>query len=68
MVICYDIVFPRIAETVVKKDHILFSPSRIVKRGMTSWKTHVYLRSLETREPILATSFVNRKCQEIFNL
>ena len=38
IMICYDTVFPSVAETLTKKgSQILFSPSRIVKRGIQPW-------------------------------
>ena len=55
-------VFPKVAETLVKKGaQILFSPSRIVRRGMNPWATYVQARSLENRVPILAANVKNRK-------
>jgi len=37
--ICYDIVFPGVADMLTKKGaQILFSPSRIVKEGMEPGK------------------------------
>jgi predicted amidohydrolase len=62
VVICYDMVFPKISETLVKKGaQIIFSPSRIVKRGINPWATYVQVRSLENRVPILAANVKNRK-------
>jgi len=62
VVICYDMVFPRVSETFVKKGaQILFSPSRIVRRGINPWATYVQARSLENRVPILAANVKNRK-------
>lgn len=55
-------VFPRVSETFVKKGaQILFSPSRIVRRGIIPWETYVLARSLENRVPILAANVLNRK-------
>ena len=55
-------VFPKVSETFVKKGaQILFSPSRIVKRGINPWITYVQARSLENRVPILAANVKNRK-------
>ena len=55
-------VFPRVSETFVKKGaQILFSPSRIVRRGINPWATYVQARSLENRVPILAANVKNRK-------
>ena len=62
IIICYDMVFPKVAETLVKKGaQILFSPSRIVKRGVNPWTTYVQARSLENRVPILAANVKNRR-------
>jgi len=57
VVICYDMVFPKVANTFVKKGaQVLFSPSRIVRRGIESWKMYVQVRALENRIPILAAN------------
>lgn len=62
ILICYDMVFPLVAEKFVKKGaKILFSPSRIVKRGIEPWMTYVQARSLENRIPILASNVENQK-------
>jgi predicted amidohydrolase len=62
VVICYDMVFPKVSEKLVKKGaQIIFSPSRIVKRGINPWATYVQVRSLENRVPILAVNIKNRK-------
>ncbi|MGA0296647.1 MAG: carbon-nitrogen hydrolase family protein [Nitrosopumilaceae archaeon] len=62
VIICYDMVFPRVSETFVKKGaQILFSPSRIVRRGIIPWETYVLARSLENRIPILAANVQSRK-------
>lgn len=62
IVICYDMVFPKVTETLVKKGaKVIFSPSRIVKRGINPWKIYVTARSLENRVPILAANVINRK-------
>ncbi len=62
VVICYDMVFSKVSETLVKKGaQIIFSPSRIVKRGINPWETYVQVRSLENRVPILAANVKNRK-------
>ena len=62
VIICYDMVFPKVSETFVKKGaQILFSPSRIVRRGIIPWETYVLARSLENRVPILAANVLNRK-------
>jgi predicted amidohydrolase len=61
VVICYDMVFPKISETLVKKGaQIIFSPSRIVRRGVNPWASYVQVRSLENRVPILAANVKNR--------
>ena len=55
IMICYDTVFPGVADMLTKKGaQILFSPSRIVKEGIESWKMYVQVRSLENRFPIIA--------------
>lgn len=57
VIICYDMVFPQVANTLVKKGaQILISPSRIVKRGIGPWKSYVQVRALENRIPILAAN------------
>jgi predicted amidohydrolase len=62
IIICYDMVFPCVAETLAKKGaDVLFSPSRIVRRGITPWHTYVQARSLENRIPILAANVHNSK-------
>ena len=62
VVICYDMVFPQVAEKFVKKGaKILFSPSRIVKRGIGPWNIYIQARSLENRIPIVAANVENRK-------
>jgi len=53
--ICYDTVFPGVADTLTKKGaEIIFSPSRIVKEGIEPWKMYIQVRSLENRIPIIA--------------
>lgn len=60
IVICYDMVFPNVANTLVKKGaEILLSPSRIVKRGIKPWHVYVQVRSLENRIPIFAANVTN---------
>lgn len=62
VVICYDMVFPKVANTLVKKGaQVLFSPSRIVKRGIAPWQMYVQVRALENRIPILAANVENKK-------
>ena len=58
--ICYDTVFPGVADTLSKKGaEIIFSPSRIVKEGIDPWKMYVQVRSLENRIPIIAPNVEN---------
>lgn len=55
--ICYDMVFPGVAESLAKKGaQVLLSPSRIVRRGIKPWHLYVQVRSLENRIPILAAN------------
>ena len=55
IMICYDTVFPGVADILTKKGaEIIFSPSRIVKEGIEPWKMYVQVRSLENRIPIIA--------------
>ena len=62
IVICYDMVFADVAETMVKKGaEVLFSPSRIVRRGIFPWHLYVQTRALENRVPILAANVQNAK-------
>ena len=62
VIICYDMVFPKVANTLVRKGaKILFSPSRIVRRGIEPWHLYVQVRALENRIPILAANVENRK-------
>lgn len=62
VVICYDMVFPKVANTLVKKGaQVLFSPSRIVRRGIEPWQMYVQVRALENRVPILAANVENRR-------
>jgi len=62
IVICYDMVFPNVANTLVKKGaQVLFSPSRIVRRGIEPWQMYVQVRALENRIPILAANVENRR-------
>ena len=63
VVICYDMVFPNVANAFVKKGaQVLFSPSRIVKRGIQPWQMYVQVRALENRIPILAANIENQRC------
>ena len=60
VIICYDMVFPNVANIMTKKGaQVLFSPSRIVKRGIKPWQMYVQVRSLENRIPILAANVEN---------
>lgn len=62
IVICYDMVFPNVAHTFVKKGaQVLFSPSRIVKRGIQPWQMYVQVRALENRIPIIAANVENQR-------
>jgi len=62
IVICYDMVFPNVANTFVKKGvQVLFSPSMIVKRGIQPWQMYVQVRALENRIPILAANVQNQR-------
>jgi len=62
VMICYDTVFPGVADTLTKKGaQILFSPSRIVKEGIDPWKMYVQVRSLENRIPIVAPNVIDMK-------
>ena len=62
VVICYDMVFPKVANTLVKKGaQILISPSRIVRRGIEPWQMYVQVRALENRIPILAANVKNQR-------
>jgi predicted amidohydrolase len=62
IIICYDMVFSDVAETLVKKGaQVLFSPSRIVKRGIIPWHMYVQVRALENRIPILAANVQNHR-------
>ena len=62
VIICYDMVFPKVANTLVKKGaKILLSPSRIVRRGIEPWHLYVQVRALENRIPILAANVENQR-------
>ncbi|MGY5148357.1 MAG: carbon-nitrogen hydrolase family protein [Candidatus Nitrosopumilus sp. bin_7KS] len=62
VIICYDMVFPKVANTLVKKGaQVLFSPSRIVRRGIEPWQMYVQVRALENRIPILAANVENKR-------
>lgn len=60
IIICYDMVFSDVANSLVKKGaEILVSPSRIVRRGIHPWQLYVQIRALENRIPILASNVEN---------
>jgi len=62
IVICYDVVFPDVAHSFVKKGaDVLFSPSRIIRRGVVPWHMYVQVRALENRVPILAVNVQNHR-------
>ena len=62
VIICYDMVFPKVANTLVKKGaQVLLSPSRIVRRGIEPWQMYVQVRALENRIPILAANVKNQR-------
>ena len=55
-------VFPKVANTLVRKGaQVLFSPSRIVRRGIDPWQMYIQVRALENRIPILAANVENRR-------
>jgi len=60
IIICYDMVFSDIANSLVKKGaDVLFSPGRIVRRGVKPWQLYLQVRALENRVPILAANVQN---------
>jgi len=60
VIICYDMVFPKVANILARKGaQVLFSPSRIVKKGIEPWQIYVQARALENRIPILAANVEN---------
>ena len=62
VIICYDMVFPKVANSLVKKGaQVLFSPSRIVRRGIEPWQMYTQVRALENRVPILAANVENHR-------
>lgn len=62
VIICYDMVFPEVAHSFVKKGaDVLFSPSRIIKRGISPWHLYIQVRALENRVPILAANVQSQK-------
>lgn len=55
-------VFADVAKSLAKKGaEVLFSPSRIVRRGLQPWHLYVQTRALENRIPILAANIENRR-------
>ena len=62
VVICYDMVFPKVVNSLVNKGaQVIFSPSRIVKRGIRPWHLYIQVRALENRVPILAANVKNHR-------
>jgi predicted amidohydrolase len=62
VIICYDMVFSDVAQSLAKKGaQVLFSPSRIVKRGVIPWHMYVQVRALENRIPVLAANVQNNR-------
>jgi predicted amidohydrolase len=62
IVICYDMVFPGVANSLVQKGaEVLFSPSRIVRRGIVPWHMYIQVRALENRVPIVAVNVQNQR-------
>jgi omega-amidase len=60
IVICYDLVFSDVSNTLVRKGaEVLLSPSRIVRRGIQPWHLYTQVRALENRVPILAANMQN---------
>lgn len=60
VIICYDMVFSGVANSLLKKGaEVLLSPSRIVRRGIHPWQLYVQVRALENRVPILASNVEN---------
>jgi len=60
VIICYDMVFPNVANTLARKGaQVIFSPSRIVKKGIEPWQIYIQARALENRIPILAANVEN---------
>ena len=55
--ICYDLVFPEIARTAVRKGaDLLFFPSKIPKTGIYPWHLYLQVRALENRTPVIASN------------
>jgi omega-amidase len=60
--ICYDMIFPQVTNKFVTKGaQVIFSPSRIVKRGIIPWHIYLQTRSLENRVPIVAANVDSAK-------
>ena len=57
VLICYDIVFPEVARSYVKKGaEVLFIPSKITNTGIKPWHMYIQVRALENRVPIAAAN------------
>ncbi len=55
-------VFAEVAKSLTLKGaDVLFSPSRIVKKGITPWHQYTMVRALENRIPLLAANVKNQK-------
>ena len=55
--ICYDLVFPEIARSAVRKGaELLFFPSKISKTGIDPWHLYLQVRALENRIPVVASN------------
>ena len=66
ILICYDMVFPQVANSLVSKGaDVLFSPSRIVRRGIKPWHLYVQVRALENRVPIVAANMENYRFGDV---
>ena len=62
IMICYDTVFPSVANTFAKKGaQVILSPARIIKQGIGPWQMYVQVRALENRIPIMAANVSNKK-------
>lgn len=62
VLICYDMVFSDVAESLAKKGaQVLLSPSRIVRQGIVPWHMYVQVRALENRIPILAANIQSER-------
>jgi omega-amidase len=57
VLICYDVVFPEVARSYVKKGaEVLFIPSKITNTGIKPWHMYIQVRALENRVPIAAAN------------